>query len=96
MTIIREEKTLVVDVGSKCDRCGAETDYIANHLQVDTRLGYESDCDGLDISFSLCDHCLLEIVLETIPNAKFSEGSLRMVPTLDELTEIVRNRVAKI
>lgn len=89
MTKLYEKQMVNVVVGSKCDKCGEVSEYQALHFHIENRLGYESDYDGLQINFSLCDHCFLEIVIQN--NINFESPYGNDFDTMEELkTELKR------
>lgn len=74
MPAIKEAKLVEKITGMICDRCGKE-DYHGFgtfHCQPYT-FGYESRLDTISVYFSICDNCLIEIVLKEIPDAVFRE-----------------------
>lgn len=72
MTQIKTQKTIEVVTGLICDRCNHMDDKGLNTFHINHQFGFGSELDCTEVSFSLCDLCLAEVILDKIPNAKFT------------------------
>lgn len=75
MTTITTKKTIDVVTGLICDRCGHIDEDGFNDLHVNHTFGFGTELDTTTVSFSLCDLCLTDIILNKIPHAKFRSNA---------------------
>lgn len=58
-------------VGIVCDRCGKRDEDRLNDFILRQTFGYDSAADMSSVEAAICDDCLIDIVLEMVPNAQF-------------------------
>lgn len=80
MPLITEEVPIQMVCGFECDRChrveqGIDADGAPNPLtyfELDHTFGYGTPLDTIGVRAVVCDRCLAEIVISTIPGARFA------------------------
>lgn len=77
--ILKTEKVVVeksVDTGFICDRCDTQIDKHStrtDNFEINYTFGYGTKYDCTQVSATICDNCLMDIILKEIPNADIKE-----------------------
>lgn len=69
----RRRVTSDVVVGMRCDCCGSEFREEAarmNDFRLEHTFGFASVADMVSVKATICDNCLLELVLDRVPGAE--------------------------
>lgn len=89
--LITEKKLTDVVVNMQCDCCNKINN---DQLLIEHRFGYDSACDGVDMEFTICDDCLLLLVLYNI-KAKFTDGFEKVNIDIDKLKARLKAKINK-
>lgn len=78
--ILKTEKVVVeksVDAGFVCDRCEEVIDkqncLRTDNFEINYTFGYGTKYDCTQVSATICDNCLIDIIVKEVPNAKIGE-----------------------
>jgi hypothetical protein len=69
MASLTRKKTVHVRYGMVCDCCGKRDEDGLNDFVLGHTMGFDSPMDMTHVSASICDACLLAIVLDRVPGA---------------------------
>ncbi len=72
MPALTKKKTVHVRYGMLCDCCGKHDENGLNDFTINQTMGYDSPMDMTHVSATICDTCLLSIVLDRVPGAVFT------------------------
>lgn len=71
MPLITEKVVTEKVTGLICDRCGKHDHNGFNDFNLEHTFGFDSSADEFSVEAAICDDCLIDIMLEMVPHARF-------------------------